>query len=1202
MRNEQLAELDSVTCPLDGIRMIEAAAGTGKTYNIQNLVLRLVLERDLPISSILVVTFTEAATAELQGRIRDMLRNALLHATGSMIPQKELSRISEILEHAKAFLPENMLIQRLRNAFLDFDEGTVSTIHGFCQRMLTEYAFESGELFDTVIRTDQDEIIRDLLTDFYRKEFYAADRSALRAALRNFSEFTPETQFRTIAGLYARPELHLKTNAKEPYETAPIIALIGKLLEEVAAAFHPGLLTGFGDIMKKGYYPEDCAEAEKILLEWKEKGTLHRVMEILCRFTAESLRGNVKVKYAPLIEKHLRDPFFAKNTELVFALRLYADTLLPAALKYVRREFARKKRKENFQTFDDLLLRVRAAVRSKDDAFIRAVRRVYKAAIVDEFQDTDPVQYEIFHSLFAFGPCPTLFMVGDPRQAIYAFRGGDIAAYRKAERDCRQSPCGNKYSLTANYRSSARIIHAVNRIFHNHPNPFADPDIAFPEVQAPVDSAGCVRQGLRRSGAEDPSPLKITWIPAQAKPPTPGQLAASTISLCAKEIRKMLTDPSIRLPDRLDSGVRPGDFAVLVFSAFEGEQVQAALAEYGIPSVIANAGNVFDSAAAEELECVLDAIAAPGNAQLAVRAMYTDLLGYTLNELIGIHLEDSDVGNDMPLDGIQEKFERFRRCWENTSFIEMFHELLTEFRIREHLLRRKNGERKLTDLLHLREILHREIISRNLSVSGTLSFLRRQRSDRLRDKSQEYEILLETDRAAVRIMTLHKSKGLEFPLVMLPTLFTWNADKHAENYHLPDGRLERDLTGSPESAALASAERLQELLRLAYVAITRAKYYCHIYWGECRENTSALDWLFRMRTIRSLPEPQDLRNRLASSHESVFDAVPQDWFTAPEPEAESLSSYLMHREEIGAMHLPRWNGKIDPAWRITSYSGLTPGGGDQPSDYDWDNEDAELPQYQNPSGIFTVPGGVRTGNAWHEIFEKIDFCDPEKNLASLVEEKLALYGLLGNGSEKNERIALTMEMVRNVLAAPLQDMKGNLFTLSEIPREDRISEMQFHYRFARSFRLEQLRMLLEDYVEEKLGTASWDFLRGSISGGYLNGFIDLVFQRSGVLYLADWKSNRLGGNPLHFQRDGIAGIMLSHYYFLQYLIYCIALVKFIRLKLGRYTEEDHELHFGGIYYLFVRGVTPAFPGAGIYHDRPPFSLLMKLEQLLGVTA
>ncbi len=1195
--NPDIPVLDSTTCPLNGVCMIEAAAGTGKTYNIQNLVLRLILEQDIPISGILVVTFTEAATAELRSRIRDMLRNALDYATGIEIPEKERPRIQAIMEHAARNASGETLARRLKNAFIDFDSSTISTIHGFCQRMLTENAFESGLLFNTVIRKDEDEIILDLLTDFYRKEFYAPDRGELRAALQDYTRFTPDLHFRTICALLSRPELRIRTRARKPCDTSPIMERISGLLDETAALLEPGLLTGFGEIMKKGYYPEDCAEAERLLLSWKKRGSLYQVPATLARFATEQLRQNVKVKFRIQLEDHLKHPFFTKNDELHTELQAYSDTILFAALEYVKHEFERKKRRDNFQTFDDLLRRVHDGILDENGLLAPAIRKKYKAAVVDEFQDTDPVQYDIFHRLFACRQEPALFMVGDPRQAIYAFRGGDIATYRKAERECLALHNGRKYGLIQNFRSSAPVIRAVNAVFHDHPFPFADPNITFAEIQAPADSSGKQRAGILRHDKEVSAPLRFTWLPADAKEPTPAQLADRTIRLCARQIRKMLDDPAIRLPDRESQGVAPGDFAVLVFTATESRRVQEALAEYHIPSVIAKSGNVFDSVAAEELETVLSAIAAPADARLAIRAMNTDLIGYEIPELVEMHLDGGGIPEDVPLDGIQEKFGSLLKRWENASFVEMFHDLLEEFNVRERILKKNLGERKLTDLLHLREILHNEISTRRLSVPGTLSFLKRQRSGRMRDKKEEYEILLETDRAAVTIMTVHKSKGLEFPLVLLPTLFTWNAEKFAENYHLPDGSIERDFTGSPESEALASAERLQELLRLAYVAITRAKYYCHIYWGACQSRTSALDWLFRMRTLSALPEPGELRNRLNLSQESALNSIPPDWLTEPVPETEFLPPYTGKQEEAESLSLPDWNGKIDYAWHITSYSGLTPHGGDAPSDYDSEEEDA--PPEHKMTGIFSIPGGAQTGNAWHEILERVDFTDHEKRLNELIEEKLSLCGLLRDDARKEERIALTAEMIGNVLAAPLTDADGQCFTLSEIPPEDRISEMEFHYRFRKGFRVDQLRTVLEPYIGEKLGEAAWDSLHGFISGGFLNGFIDLVFRLRGRFYIIDWKSNRLGGTPQSFLREGIHSAMLKHFYFLQYLIYSVALVKFLRLKNGTFTEQDHEKYFGGVYYLFLRGVTPEKPGSGIYRDRPPFALLMQLEQLIG---
>ena len=310
---------------------------------------------------------------------------------------------------------------------------------------------------------------------------------------------------------------------------------------------------------------------------------------------------------------------FRLADRLAELVRDYGNALKLAAAAFIRHGFEQRRKRENLQTFNDLLQEVHHALHAASSPLPAVLRQRYPVGIVDEFQDTDPVQYDIFHRLFACRQDPALFMVGDPRQAIYAFRGGDMATYRKAERECLELHNGRKYGLVQNFRSSAPVIRAVNAIFHDHPFPFADPDITFSEIQAPADDSGKQRAGIQFHGREEPAPLKFTWLPPENRDPTAAQLADRTIRLCAKQIRKMLDDPAIRLPDRESPGVMPGDFAVLVFTAFESERVQEALAEYHIPSVIAKSGNVFDSVAAEELETVLNAVAAPSDARLAER-------------------------------------------------------------------------------------------------------------------------------------------------------------------------------------------------------------------------------------------------------------------------------------------------------------------------------------------------------------------------------------------------------------------------------------------------------------------------------------------------------------------------------------------------------------------------------------------------------
>ncbi len=1193
--NKNPPKLESSDCPLSGVCMIEAAAGTGKTYNIQNLFLRFIIEHALPVQSILVMTFTEAATAELKDRIRRILHDAdAFLENPEAIPDEERSRLERIVGRVRETVPEPEIRKRLRDALLDFDAAMIATIHGFCQRMLSEYAFESGVLFNTEIKTDQDSLVRAVLTDFVRTEFYPEDPDGLRSELRKSIRFTAESAFPLVRGIIARSDLHLKTILPEKYSLDGYRARIAESIGKLRALYRPGVLTKLCAALNKEYAPEVREEMEKVLGNWTRTGMLYGVLEVLLACSPEKISryaNKKKKENVMLLAEELRNPFFQETGNLESRLTLYKTALPLTAAEFVKCKLEEQKARENFQTFDDLLTRVRDSVLRPDSRLAPAIRKKFAVAVIDEFQDTDPVQYETFHALFAEREEPALFLVGDPRQAIYAFRGGDIATYRRAVREC-EAAGGVPYQLTDNYRSSAPMIEAVNEIFRKHPFPFADPEIEYPEVFAPILEDGQKRRGLLENGVEISRPLKFSFLESDA-PLSVSALRERALRACAADILHLLQSPQIQRPDG-DSvrPLRPNDFAVLVFNGYEGERMKAELSRLRIPSVIPRTGNVFDSVAAAELERVLPAVAAPSDGRAAANAMQSVLLGYSTEDLIRIH---ADTSASLPLDGVQEKLSLLSNQWRHGSFIEMFHEMLLVFRVRERLLRLPDGERILTDLLHLRELLHKESSANSLSMTGLLHYLAKQRCpDTRSEQSEEMETLLETDRAAVTILTIHKSKGLEFPVVMLPALYSMNMEKHAENYHREDGALERDLTGDPRCAALAQAERLQELLRLVYVAFTRAKYACYVYWGDCKTKNTALDWLFSLRHLNELPSMDGIRSAFGTVTGTPLAAIPP-FQRIPETAADGV--YVPSRESIPLLPFRGWTGRPDPDWRFTSYSGMTPQGyaQDLPCDFDAEDEEGEP---ESAEGIFGIPGGRNTGNAWHELLETVDFHNLENpDLRSTAQKKLESFGLPKDGPT----LDLTCGMVRNLLSAPLHPPRETVpFTLSSISREDRLSELEFCYRFKAPFRTSSVRNLLGEHLErifgESGGNGEWDL---HFSGGYLTGFIDLLFRHNGKIYLADWKSNKLKGRLSHFQPEGLKREMMKHFYPLQYMIYSVAVFKYLRLRNGSFTKEDYERLFGGVFYFFLRGISPEAPGRGIFFDRPPYELVLELEKILG---
>ncbi len=1215
-----MEEFNSVCCPLTGVHMVEAAAGTGKTYNIQNLVIRLLLEyplnpgeKQITVDQILVVTYTKEATAELRFRIRKIIRCVLDELNGVESPERteEAARIVQLLEHAEQAIRElseirddspemkekirQVMKQRLQDALTDFDSSAISTIHGFCQTVLTENAFRSGVRFSTEIEQDPDSILHELLMNFYRRVFYSTGgaASSFRAGFLYSLRLQPDDFKTPVDYIRSHPDMQIyPENRGNPENLMPQIE---HLYHSVMENFQPSLLEWDSSLL---YAPGSSskinihAKADRkketgILLH----GSISLKLQLLKKYTPDQIMPAVKKSGAARFEQLCKEAFFTENEKLQSLIQQYVQSLKRQAAEEVLKEFEKRKNQENFQTFDDLLQQIR--LKSRETEFVSILRKRFKAAILDEFQDTDPVQYETFHNIF-FGT--SLFLVGDPRQAIYGFRGGDIATYRKAEKDMRQAQ-GQKYTLFRNFRSSGAMIHAVNDIFCGedmtgprllvpHRYPFADNNITFIPVQS-----GSGKAGYSVDGIEDPYPLKMTVT---------GVNAEETQGMCIRQIVKMLHDTRLRLPDREECGIRPGDIAVLVDKNREARAVKQLLAEYNVPAVVRKAVNVFSSGVAEDLEEILRAAVNPGDREQVVRAMNTAVMGYDVKDLIE---SGGETGR------MQSLFLELKTVWEERSFFEMFHLFLEKLNIRSGLLGRKGGERNLTDLLQLRDLLSTECRNKKLTMSGLLNFLSSKRSESGKNKNEEYETILETERDAVTVMTIHGSKGLEFPFVFLPSLAVRAAEPEDGLYHNPaTGELIYNLSPDTGHRLLVYAETMQENLRLAYVAVTRAKYYCHIFWPKRQRCHSALDWLFRMRqdTLPSLPPPEDFYAHMADAGNVV---IPPEWTVPPVMKEETPDVYNPPVPGQAAKPDCLWkHDAIDSSWKITSFTGLTardtvwkktllPEENEEfIKDIDWETGEDGLLQKQK--GIFEIPGSSSTGNAWHEIFEKLDF-QTQDRLEDLTGRCLSGSNVLNRyNEEQHERfIQLTVQMVRNVLHTPLPQT-GEGFTLSGISFRQRLSELEFHYGFSKTFHKAKLKSVLNEYVYETFGVSGWTLQYEEISG-YLKGLIDLVFCYEGKFYIVDWKSNILGGDPENFRPDGIRSEVFRKFYFLQYLIYSVALIKFLRLKIGRFGPEEYEKYYGGAYDLFLRGMNPAEPGSGIWYDRPSFELLSKLEEVIG---
>lgn len=1200
-RVERFNLLDS---PLEGTNLIEASAGTGKTYTIAGLFLRLLLENRLSVNEILVVTFTEAATGELRDRIRSRLRQAGRAFAGEPTDDPFLS---DLMKRHKS--PERVL-GYLKAALETFDQAAIFTIHGFCRRALHENAFESGGLFDTELVAEQESLKREIVDDFWRMHFCSASLLFVNYAISN--QINPDNLFSFSGNGAGQPYLKIIPRVKPPDSSA----------EEREFQEH------FREIYRS--WPSAGPEVEEIL--WEDEGLNRRkyarekipvwtqAMEDYLasgennpvlfkgfeKFTAGEIAQSIRKGYAPpahpffeLCQEHLEKQAALQR---VFEARLLA--LKGELFDYLKDELAKRKTEKNIQSFDDLLFHMHGALEKKgSEGLIGALRTKYKAALIDEFQDTDPVQYGIFRSIFG-GRDSILFFIGDPKQAIYGFRGADIFAYMEASRDVRF-----RFTLGENWRSEPDLVAATNAIFAGADRPFVYEQIPFqPATPATRRSPEYLSMG-KQSGP----PLQLWFVDAgkfveSGKPMTRGQAYELIPGAVAAEISHLL---SLGHTNRAVLGggpLRETDIAVLVRTNAEAGMIQEALAALRIPSVLYGTGNLFDTHEALELERILAGIAEPNDERLLRAALSTDMMGFKGEDLA--RLLNDETGWEKWL----VTFRDYHDLWNERGFLQMFRHVLQGEKVLTRLMVLPDGERRNTNLLHLSEVLHRTSVASKLNMAGLLKWLAEQREPGT-PRLEEHQLRLESDENAVKIITIHKSKGLEHPVVFCP--FTWGSSRHrnAKNpfmFHDQEDhmRLTLDLGSERMDAnrVLAEKERLAENLRLLYVALTRARNRCYLVWGRFnRAETSAPAYLFHSPGTLGEENPlnateeklkvmndEDMRKELAAVLERADGTIElADMPTGAGDDYAPLSA------EGRTLSCRPFSGHIERRWCVSSFSSLVSGRPHMADLADHDSisptgvpAETDLPESyidEQPSGIFAFPKGAKAGTLLHDIFENLDFTrkDPSP-LEELVTDKLLEYGFEPAWQK------ILCDMIQKVLSAPLIPGHKDL-TLSRIPSEDRLHELEFYFPL-NSITSEEIGSLFKKYagpdlpadIPESMGRLDFSPVKG-----FMKGFMDMIFRFRERFYLVDWKSNFLGNRVEDYGPEALASAMKKEFYFLQFHLYTVALDQYLRLRLPGY---GYESHFGGVYYIFLRGVDPARGSDfGIYRHRPSAELINRLS-------
>ncbi|SDH28769.1 exodeoxyribonuclease V subunit beta [Mucilaginibacter gossypii] len=1115
-------KFDVKNVPLTGSNLIEASAGTGKTYSIALLMLRLLLQKRLEVKQILMVTYTKAAVAELEERIRLFVRLAYQAAKGEQIPDP---LIASIVQEAIGQADEAAIRELLRSATLLLDETAVMTIHSFCQQSLNEFAFETGQLFDCELLEDPSLLVEEEVNKFWREKITTLTAVLLRELL--LQGFSRKWLADAIKGYMAGQRYVNYVQGRHYSLSADDKAALEISLAEAHAAA----------IQAETALFESVTTDTAMHARTQADATARRNLSILigdppafiAAIKEKRQKGSAYINrlYEELLEQcDDVDALKERSQQIIWDL---IDRLICMAIEVAVEEIDSYKSQHSILLFDDLINKLhRAAMTDKNGALKALMQSKFKAVFIDEFQDTDKLQYELFE--YFFGDETILFYIGDPKQSIYSFRKADIFTYLQAAENV-----SAKYEMNTNFRSSPTLIAAMNNFFE----PVQDFDtfsfgtgengIKYVAVEAP--------DGLENMGLYRNDELQVPMSVYQA----PNKPAAANMT--AQAIHQLLNDPTAVLVKKdKKQQVTPAAIGVLVRNRYEGADVKAALGRLGIPAVTIDDARILNTLEAVSMLALLTAFETPSRSAIN-KALLTPIAGLGRDALLKLNEEQT-----------LEQFQQYGELWANAGIYVALTGFFAEHQVRKRLLSQKHegGERVLTNLVQLTELLHKVQTGKQLANIELINWLQKA-VDGMDVGGDEYQQRIESDEESVKIVTIHKSKGLEYPIVFAPYLdFKFKDDfvfcsfrdhDSAEYLFIHQSQL------SSDQLAAYRAQQEQENKRLLYVAITRAVYQCYLVKNtDWRYNNSSLNDFFK--ALKDAPPPSDL---------IIF-------ADGTGPAADSTRNFSAPWQAVP----PRTAKQFvlaEPNWHKLSYTFLT-------AKHEYiPREDITTPEAAYDVFIFKqLPKGAITGNFLHYLFENIDFGDL-KGWQQVIDAGLNRF-FPGSTVVIAQML---LQLLDHVIGSKIM-VNDQTIALSSINRNARISEFEFDFPVS-VFNNRQLGILGSG--EDR------DY------SGIMNGKIDLFFELNGKYYLLDWKSNFLGFSTEAYAGDELKQAMDEYHYHLQYLLYAVALKKYLSVRLADFS---YEKHFGGVIYMFLRGVRNGAE-TGVFTYRPALAEIVGLEDL-----
>lgn len=1125
---------NAATVALKGTNLIEASAGTGKTYSIAILALRLVLEEDIPLSKILMVTFTKAAVAELQERVRAFMKQAYQYVQGNAIKDET---IGQLVQNAMQTLGEGVVQQRLYEAVLLLDELSVITIHSFCQQTLKEFAFETNQLFGAEMMADIDEVLDKEVNEFWRKYITTLQVDILS----NIGVATLRSDLKSIVKEHLEGKRYAAYDEDVQYSVQSLtlegLAAMQQSLKEESLAVEAAVLQRFEihkaelaricneskSTVKKRYIP--CLDNGKAFIEMLSKEP--KANTLTDAFPVAFL-NDVRNAGQSLMRLTAKADCYFKEQLNCFAIQEIGDKVHGFMVR------------NNFLGYNDLIKNLHKALTEKPNpSLVAALQEKYKAVFVDEFQDTDREQYEIFKT--AFFSNTILFLIGDPKQSIYAWRKADIHTYFQARNDV-----DKQFDMNVNFRSSAPLIEAMNHFFlpHEDFDAFSFPDkenrIAYTQVRSPEHN----RKGVLLYDGAPAAPISLL-----------GTDKKETLMYgVALQIQALLTDEKYTIEvNGQKRSVIPSDIGILVRKNSDGAGIKNYLSQRGIPAIMMDDKKIFASQEAKHILALLEAIYEPTLSSIN-KAILNNITGFTIDAVLKLDEEK-----------ILSYFQEYKDIWQHNGIYPALTRFLTDFNIRERLMgnHEVQGQRVLSNLIQLMELLNQSVHFGSLNQEELIAWFKRGVNG-MEVSGDEYQTRMESDEEAVKIVTIHKSKGLEYPVVFAPflDLKTANTKHPFQKFRNPD-------TGEylVRETALMTAEEMQwnemqleqENRRLIYVAVTRAIYKCFVY--------TVNNGYYKNSSLKPFVEALKLRK----SPWIEMDAMP---FPEVAEYRSGNVSYSMAPLVANRFSLNHQN------WYKLSYTGLS-FSGEHVRKERTDTFGSEYERF-----IFSkLRLGAASGNLLHNILEEVDFTS-----SHLWESKIERALKDFNPNRLEEFAPYLLQLADHVVTARIAF--GNYsFSLDKVNQHHRISELEF------DFPVGNLQTgSLYAAVNKTYPISIKSFDQESLEG-IMNGKVDLFFEYNSRYYILDWKSNYLGYKEEDYNAASVQAAMDEHNYHLQYLIYTVAVKKYLSARLPGF---DYEKHFGGVVYLFLRGVRKDSSN-GVFTARPALKLIEKIEMLLNNT-